>query len=840
VDQPNPAVPAIVPPDPAIARRAKLRGEAGLTAPAFDRPSIAMHLFDDLAKDMVYRYRLGHKPGFEYVNRASVALTGYTPAEHYAAPDLGIRLVHPEDRHLFQAVLQGHSELSPVFLRWVRRDSTVVWTEHRATLLRDEHGKPAFLDGIVRDVTDMVLAGEAVRATQAYVRGLLDGSTALGVILDPGGRILHANRTLLDLSGWTLDELRGRIWSGFLGDPAEPNPAAVEAPVASGSSEGPTPSTLLLRDGSRHLVQWSAMAVVDSRGVTVATAALGDDVTEDHATSSWLAHLTAAVGLSGESVIITDREGRILFVNAAFERITGYRSEEVIGKNPSLLSSGHQTPAFYRAMWWILGRGRTWRGEMVNRRKDGALLIEEAAISPVKGTDGTLAGYVAVQRDVTRQHKLRASLDDANQQREVLAAALHRLGPRDSAEETCNDLAAVLCELPSVIAAGVAVYDGGPVTQLVGFRTTTPLDLSAGIELPDFTARMVDHAEQGPWIEPLDGLRDRPEVRAARDAGIGALLIVPIRHEGLVLGALVIAGSEAKGADLEPLVPTAAQVASVARSLLAPHVAGRLARERARERARRIIADHAFRTVFQPIVDLFSGGIVGFEALTRFDNRSGPEAEFAAAAGCGMGEAFELATLEAAAAASVELPAGAVLFLNVSPTVLVTSATLPRVVRGIGRQVVIEVTEREQIPDYAAVWAAIGRMGPGTRVAVDDAGAGAANLRHLVSLRPDFVKLDFTLVHGIDEDLTRQAMVLGLLEFARVSGRSVIAEGIETELERTTLAELSVRFGQGYLLGAPAPAESWSHVVIEDPESFAADSGAPAWSRARGPRDGRS
>jgi EAL domain-containing protein (putative c-di-GMP-specific phosphodiesterase class I) len=122
---------------------------------------------------------------------------------------------------------------------------------------------------------------------------------------------------------------------------------------------------------------------------------------------------------------------------------------------------------------------------------------------------------------------------------------------------------------------------------------------------------------------------------------------------------------------------------------------------------------------------------------------------------------------------------------------------------------VLEVTEHEAIGDYAELRSAIGALGSGVRVAVDDAGAGAANFSHLVELRPQFVKIDLGLVRGVDTDLARQALVVALLHFASATDCQVIAEGIEKDAERTTLRRLGVQLGQGYLLGRPAEAATW-------------------------------
>ena len=124
---------------------------------------------------------------------------------------------------------------------------------------------------------------------------------------------------------------------------------------------------------------------------------------------------------------------------------------------------------------------------------------------------------------------------------------------------------------------------------------------------------------------------------------------------------------------------------------------------------------------------------------------------------------------------------------------------------GAPDSVILEVTEHVAIEDYAAFRAAVTAVGPDIRVSVDDAGAGFASFRHILELHPDFVKLDIALVRDIDLDNVRQALVAGIVYFARKSGCLLIAEGIETTGERDLLRSLGVDLGQGYLLGRPAP-----------------------------------
>jgi EAL domain-containing protein (putative c-di-GMP-specific phosphodiesterase class I) len=120
------------------------------------------------------------------------------------------------------------------------------------------------------------------------------------------------------------------------------------------------------------------------------------------------------------------------------------------------------------------------------------------------------------------------------------------------------------------------------------------------------------------------------------------------------------------------------------------------------------------------------------------------------------------------------------------------------------------VTEHDAIEDYAAIRDAVFAFGPDVRMAVDDAGTGIANFGHIVELRPDFVKIDASLIRGINADLTRQALVVGLRHFASTTRCAVIAEGVETAEELATLQALDVEMAQGYLLGRPATVGTFS------------------------------
>lgn len=225
-----------------------------------------------------------------------------------------------------------------------------------------------------------------------------------------------------------------------------------------------------------------------------------------------------------------------------------------------------------------------------------------------------------------------------------------------------------------------------------------------------------------------------------------------------------------------------------------------------RQTLSRIVAERSFLPVFQPIVDLATDAVVGFEALTRFADRSDPELRFQEARRASISVELELATLDAAIGAAALLPRGRWLDLNVSPKLLLATDRLRPLLAQARQQVVLEVARDERIEDYAAVRAAVGRLGSGVDLAVGEGGDGFSSLSRILELDPDFLKLDMSLIRRVDTDPARQALVAGLVHFANLIGCRMIAEGIASEAERRALRTLGVRIGQGYLLGRPASA----------------------------------
>ena len=135
------------------------------------------------------------------------------------------------------------------------------------------------------------------------------------------------------------------------------------------------------------------------------------DVSAREAVEAQLRQLALAVDQSPESILITDLAQRIEYVNDAFVATTGYAREEALGQTPRLLRSGRTPPAVYQAIRKALAQGQSWKGELINRRKDGSELVQFAVITPLRGADGSISHYVSVQEDVTQKKRMGEELD---------------------------------------------------------------------------------------------------------------------------------------------------------------------------------------------------------------------------------------------------------------------------------------------------------------------------------------------------------------------------------------------------------------------------------------------
>lgn len=391
-------------------------------------------------------------------------------------------------------------------------------------------------------------------------------------------------------------------------------------------------------------------------------------------------------------------------------------------------------------------------------------------------------------------------------ERAATTVSLARLEAAATVEETADRICAEALRIGGIDTVIVLAFTAHSVVPLArGGPVCRPVEI--GEPLPENAARELrEHAEFGLWLESWVGRTPRDDFeRAIVLSGLRAEALAPIIWNDATIGLLAIGATTPNHAHrLADRVATLTEFSVMSAAVLGPALTERAQRERVRAEVQAIIAERAFRPVYQPIVDLATGKPVGFEALARFSDGTRPDLRFLAADKVGMMVQLEMAVLREQVATARRLPAGSFVSLNVSPALATAVIPLLDVLAEADRPVVIEITEHAEIDDYPRLLAALDQVRPHAMLAVDDAGAGYAGLHHILELRPRYVKLDISLVRHIDADPARQAMVTGMAYFAESVGCALIAEGIETANELTALKLLNVKFGQGFFLAKPA------------------------------------
>jgi EAL domain-containing protein (putative c-di-GMP-specific phosphodiesterase class I) len=215
-----------------------------------------------------------------------------------------------------------------------------------------------------------------------------------------------------------------------------------------------------------------------------------------------------------------------------------------------------------------------------------------------------------------------------------------------------------------------------------------------------------------------------------------------------------------------------------------------------------VVAAGGPAVLLQPIVELATGRRAGAEALSRLPHEWAmpPDVFFAEAHEVGQGDELEILALRRAATHLAAVPG--YVAINVSPSTLLTHECQDALSRLPLDRVVLELSEHQQVADYDQLKGVLAPLrAGGMRLAVDDVGAGFSSLRHIVLTQPDVIKLDRSLITGVTGDPVLRVLVQSLSALATGTGATVVAEGVETAADATTLAGLGVAHGQGWYFG---------------------------------------
>ena len=285
------------------------------------------------------------------------------------------------------------------------------------------HYQPGFFDIELRGMLEIIANSIArILAKHKLYRKLLESETRYRlvadhagdgiVVFDSRGKVLSINPAAERMTGVPADRfISGEIqWeAGICDEDREPFVRNLEKALRSTNAEMVSYQYVDTQKQVHYLEQISS-PMRDESGHCVGVVAVVRDITARKQAEMELSRLAMAVEHAAESILITDSEGTLLYVNPAFEQMTGYTREEVIGNNPRLLKSGKHERPFYQELWDTLQQGKSWAGHIINKKKDGTLYEEDGTISPVKDASGRITNFVAVKRDVTREVQIESRL----------------------------------------------------------------------------------------------------------------------------------------------------------------------------------------------------------------------------------------------------------------------------------------------------------------------------------------------------------------------------------------------------------------------------------------------
>ena len=271
--------------------------------------------------------------------------------------------------------------------------------------------------------------------------------------LASGGRVQEANRAFCDMTGYSLDELRGLSLKRLQGPATDPDVIRrLRDCIRKGEYfDGTTIN--YRKDGTPYVVRWNISPIRDDTGQIVNFVSVQQDLTEFRDAQRKVQLLAQALDVTSVPVVLTDTQARIIFANTAFATATGYPVEELVGKTPAMLRSGKHGEAFYRALRDALSSGKDFSATFINRRRDGSLYHVEQNISPLYDGEGQVTHYVSVSKDVSDRVQREARLLHEASEDKLTALYNRRYGEKllaeahQSAIAMGTELTLIVCDI---------------------------------------------------------------------------------------------------------------------------------------------------------------------------------------------------------------------------------------------------------------------------------------------------------------------------------------------------------------------------------------------------------
>jgi len=583
-------------------------------------------------------------------------------------------------------------------------------------------------------------------------------------------------------------------------------------------------------DRSIRTVHEQGVVFLNKEGKPVRMVGTVRDITELINSRQEMQKLAMAVEQSSDWILITDKEGRIEYVNDAVENITGYKKEELIGRTPRVFKSGKYDDAFYKELWDTILSGHPYRAIITNKRKDGRFFEVYHSITPLKDTKGNITHFVATSKDITQQKLLEEKLnylayydvltDLPN--RLLFIDRLHQAISR--AERNRRQIAVVCIDIDrfTLINDSYGYEIGDTVLKEVGKRfseATRDSDTVARFGADEFGIILVDVAHSEDVVRVIDKLMHRVN----QPMQVAGFDVIPTLSVGIslypndgketitLLRNADIAMSKAKGTGMNnyQFFMSDMNVRASEFVLMERHLHNALKKDE-------------FILHYQPYFHAQTGKIAGMEALLRWDSDDlglvMPSRFIQVLEDTGM--IIELGQWVLYSVCS-QLNTWQRRGLSVVPVAFNLSAVqfrqkdlgsiMEETIRSAAinpRYLTLEITESTFMQDLAYTGLILEQLKKlGLRLAIDDFGTGYSSLSYLKKLPLDILKIDISFIRDITTSLDDEAIVSAIISLAHSLNLKTIAEGVETEAQLNILQRLRCDIIQGFYFCRPMPAQ---------------------------------
>ena len=362
-------------------------------------------------------YEINDKGIINYASPSINRILGYSQEEV-----IGTSLINyilEDDRPMIIERLTTLSEKDYSYLeyRYIHKNGDICWVRSSTTAII-ENGILTGGTGTLTDITERIVAKEALQRNEAITHKMLENIGDVLVIFDLNGIISFKSQNVEKWFGWKPKEAIGVcIWDHIYRDDLEYTQNFISNLSEGPESTGKIEFRYKCKNGRYKWIEFTAVNLIhdpDIQGI------LGNyhDITERKQAEKQFKLLSRAIEQSPVTVVITDKEGNIEYVNPKFTEVTGYSMDDVEGKNPRLLKSGGQSIEFYKDLWETILSGKDWHGEFQNRKKNGDIYLESAFISSIINEQGEIAYFFAVKEDITEKKKMLEDLIQAKEKAE--------------------------------------------------------------------------------------------------------------------------------------------------------------------------------------------------------------------------------------------------------------------------------------------------------------------------------------------------------------------------------------------------------------------------------------